>query len=391
MAILSRPSRTALFLTRHLAISVPRLPWRIGLAIWVAITVLYTVSFGLYYLTTPTSRPESFGELVWSSGGMWLLSGAMATPSLRTFQRLGRDVTTASGVVFAFLAGWFVLHAGVQAGTLLTDALIATVAPEWLEPDYSPILTVAGLGGRRLGPSIMTFVGIVSFDLGRRAMVTMIAAERRSADLAAALSHARLDALRHQLHPHFLFNTLNAISCAMRDDPRLAETMLERLADLLRAALDDSQGGLVALDKELALVEAYLAIQGVRFGERLRVVRDLDPRADHQMVPVLLLQPLVENAIRHGVEAQRRGGVIGVTTRWHSDRLVITISDDGPGPARSGPASDRGLGLRNTRARLGTLYGEGARLVLHHDPDAGRTTATIEIPTTTVPHAQEDS
>jgi sensor histidine kinase YesM len=191
--------------------------------------------------------------------------------------------------------------------------------------------------------------------------------EARARDLRAArvegsLARAQLRNLRLQLQPHFLFNALHTISAVMYEDPAAADEMLDQLAELLRASLRTAQADEVPLGEELALLERYLAIQRARFGERLAVALELEPGTDSLLVPSLFLQPLVENAIRHG-NAERAGrGAIAVRARRDDGRLVLEVEDDGPGPApavaagsRPGPA---GLGLAATAERLQLLYGD---------------------------------
>ena len=177
----------------------------------------------------------------------------------------------------------------------------------------------------------------------------------------ASLTAARLDALRAQLQPHFLFNTLNAISVLTVDDPPRAKQMVLRLSDLLRRTMADGERHEVPLAAELALLDAYLGIQRARFGERLRVRVDVAPDVREALVPTLLLQPLVENAIRHGFEDGTAAGEIVIAGTRQDDDLVITVTDDGRGlPAES----VEGVGLANTRERLAQLYHDRQRLTL---------------------------
>jgi two-component system, LytTR family, sensor kinase len=194
----------------------------------------------------------------------------------------------------------------------------------------------------------------------------------QAAQLEASFSAARLDMLRAQLQPHFLFNTLNAISVLTVDDPPRAKQMLLRLSDLLRRTIADGEQHEVTLAAELALLEAYLGIQRARFGDRLRVRLEVEPAVREALVPTLLLQPLVENAIRHGLEDRggSSGGEITVTARRDGGQLTLRVRDDGRGLANGGAGPD-GIGLANTRERLSRLYGEGQRLELRAPPEGG--------------------
>lgn len=200
--------------------------------------------------------------------------------------------------------------------------------------------------------------------------------------LEAQLANARLDGLRRQLHPHFLFNSLNAITVLVRDrDATGAEGMLDRLSRMLRTVLRDDQGQLVTLADDVSFARDYLAIEQVRFPDRLRVTWDIPESASGVMVPAMLVQPLVENTIRHAVAPHERTGTLEIAARTEGGVLVLTVIDDGPDwlPA---DASVRGVGLRNTRERLSTLYGSRATFSLARE--TGRTVATVRIPTSAV-------
>jgi two-component system, LytTR family, sensor kinase len=197
----------------------------------------------------------------------------------------------------------------------------------------------------------------------------------REAQLEAALARARLEMLRRQLQPHFLFNTLNAVSALMGRDVAAARRMISRLSDLLREALDDDAPDETTLDEELRLLDRYVDIQRIRFGDRLHVTFDIDAASRTALLPRLILQPLVENAIQHGVGKSARGGQVDVIARRVSDRLVVTVRDDGPGAA--GEVVE-GVGLGNTRARLAQLFGANHELTL--DASGPGFTVTFSIP-----------
>jgi signal transduction histidine kinase len=202
--------------------------------------------------------------------------------------------------------------------------------------------------------------------------------ELARAQLTSQLERARTEALRARLHPHFLFNTLNSISVLAPTDADGAQLMIRRLSDLLRVLLADDAPATIPLQRELDLVEAYLAIQRVRFASRLRTALDVDPAVLRWPVPLFILQPLVENAIRHGIGAREEGGTVTVSAGRTGDRLVLSVADDGPGCATP-PDGEGGLGLRATRERLAQLYGDRGRLVLEPGP-AGGLTVRVEMP-----------
>lgn len=200
--------------------------------------------------------------------------------------------------------------------------------------------------------------------------------EMASAQIEAQLASARLLALRAQLHPHFLFNTLNAIAEQVHRDPDAADAMITRLGALLRATLKTSEAAEVPLRDELDLTGDYLDLMRARFGERLRVRRSVPPDLLDARVPAFVLQPLVENALRHGIERRVTAGLIEVSAREHAGELVLEISDDGAG-LPTAPVD--GVGLRNTRARLRHLHGDAATLTLSSRPGGG-TTAMLAMP-----------
>ena len=174
------------------------------------------------------------------------------------------------------------------------------------------------------------------------------------ARLEARLARAQLQSLKLQMHPHFLFNALNSITTLIEDDPRAAERMVTGLSELLRLSLRNAGEQEVPLERELEVVRHYLTIQQVRFHDRLTVDMHVDPETLPAMVPNLMLQPLVENAIQHGIAPRATGGHIEIRTWREGDVLGIRVRDDGVGP-RDGPSRE-GMGLGNTRARLHHLY-----------------------------------
>jgi two-component system, LytTR family, sensor kinase len=195
--------------------------------------------------------------------------------------------------------------------------------------------------------------------------------ELQASELRTQLVQAQLTALKGQLQPHFLFNTLNAIMVLVRQGRGTqAEEMLGRLSDLLRSVLDDVEAQEVPLWRELQSLRLYLAIEEVRFQDRLRVEIDTGPETLDAAVPHLGLQPLVENAIRHGIGSRSAAGRLRIHAARVGDLLEIRVEDDGPGLPPGGPNS-QGIGLANTRARLRQLYGDAAGLTLENGAGGG--------------------
>jgi LytS/YehU family sensor histidine kinase len=188
---------------------------------------------------------------------------------------------------------------------------------------------------------------------------------------------AELRALRSQVHPHFLFNSLNSIHALIAADPGGARTMLLRLADLLRRTLSVGAATLIPLREELAIVEDYLRIEKVRFGDRLRVETDVPPTVSEWPVPPFCLQPLVENAVVHGISRLVEGGTIRISAESGRDSLMLTVRNPSDGVAAQSHGT--GTGLRNLRLRLETLYGRSAGLTGTPAPEEFRVQMNIPL------------
>jgi two-component system LytT family sensor kinase len=198
----------------------------------------------------------------------------------------------------------------------------------------------------------------------------------RSARLQAQLAEARLDALRMQINPHFLFNTLHAVSAMVDRDPSGVRRMIARLSDLLRHTIESRGADEIPLRKELEFLDRYIEIMEIRFQGRLRVVRRMEEEVLDALVPNLILQPIVENALEHGVSRAGEVGMVEIAARRDGDRLVITVRDNGPGV---GALTEVGVGLGNTRARLAQLYGDQAAFTLQAG-EGGGAVAEVVLP-----------
>ena len=204
--------------------------------------------------------------------------------------------------------------------------------------------------------------------------------ELHSSKLEGQLAQAHLSALKMQIQPHFLFNTLNAIMVLVRQQKgHEAEEMLSRLSDLLRCVLDDVNSQEVPLHRELEYLRLYLSIQQVRFRDRMKVEIDTDPEILDAALPHMILQPLVENAVRHGIARSSSAGRIRIHVRRTADLLEMSVEDDGPGLGTASTGQSHGIGLANTRARLTQLYGDAAKLCIV-DREPGGVVATISLP-----------
>jgi hypothetical protein len=208
-----------------------------------------------------------------------------------------------------------------------------------------------------------------------------VASELRLERLERNFSEARLNALRMQLEPHFLFNALNTISSQVERDPKLARGMIEHLGDLLRLSLESKDRQEIPLAEEMAFLEHYLAIQKIRFGDNLRIETQIAPEVKYASVPCLFVQPLVENAIRHGISRRASGGTVIVSANQVGDRLDIRVLDDGVGlPAGWTLENSGGVGLSVTRQRVAGLYPDGEACFTVNRRATGGTEVEISLP-----------
>ena len=246
------------------------------------------------------------------------------------------------------------------------------------------------------GPMILNhfiiYIGVLSAGFARDYFLRYRARERETARLQSEtarlvgqLAEARLSALNAQLNPHFLFNTLNAVSSLVERDPRGVRRMIARLSELLRYTLDGGSENEVLLAQEIAFLERYLEIMQIRFQDQLEIEIQVGDDAREALVPSLILQPLVENAVKHGVDKISGRGKIRIQARREVERLVLTVSDNGPGPSATGSQlngerdGETGVGLQNIRQRLEQLYGSAQSLTLSEAPGGG-TAAQIVMP-----------
>ena len=197
--------------------------------------------------------------------------------------------------------------------------------------------------------------------------------ELRATQLEGQLAKAHLQRLKSQLQPHFLFNTMHSISALMLTDVNAADRMMCRLSDLLRISLETADTQITTLNRELEFVTCYLEIEKVRFEERMRVIFDIAPETLDAQVPHLLLQPLVDNAVKHGISKLSVGGEIRITVHRQDNDLQLQIKDNGPGVRKTGTLATNGRGLRITRERLESLYGQKQSLELVSPPEGGVT------------------
>jgi two-component system, LytTR family, sensor histidine kinase AlgZ len=274
----------------------------------------------------------------------WLVLSCLAKDTLARLHEAAQW-TVAAGLGAACAAGWWELQVGLGLGASAPGNAFAP--SRWLAP---------ALSGAALAVALFYWLRLRAIAQG------------------PADTSARLAELQSRIRPHFLFNTLNTAITLARVDPARTEGLLEDLAELFRVALTDTEQA-VTLGAEVELAQRYLAIEQIRFGERLRVSWDLDPGAAAARVPPLLLQPLVENAVRHGVEPAPEGGAIRVRTRLKRGHAVIDIDNTVPGVA-SRPGA--GMALRNVRERLHLMHDVAAQFEAR--PDGGAFRVRIVVP-----------
>jgi signal transduction histidine kinase len=318
-------------------------------------------------------KPQPFALLLGLNFGYWYSWALLAPPMLylarrfpfeRDTWRRSLPVHAAAVLVFTFL---HVVASNFIASQLTGDAWMSEAMKK--VPWWSRVLREYV---RTFDWEMMTYWAIIGLHFA--VVYSRQASDRaiRAAQLETRLAEAQLQALQRQLHPHFLFNTLNAISALMHRDVEAADQMLARLSDLLRMALDQPGVQEVPLKDELDFLEKYLEIEQTRFGSRLSVRFDVDPETLDAYVPNLLLQPLVENSVRHAVAVRIEPGVIEVAARRIGDRLQVQVKDNGPGlPKGRTPAGGTGVGLANTRSRLEYLYGASQALQFSEPPGGG--------------------
>lgn len=330
--------------------SVPR--WLIYAALWLLLTCVFGSQ--LYFAGYVTPWPNAF-----ASEAVYWLSWWIMAPLLFWWCRRLRN------------ARW-----GLRVGGLLLGALTAVFLSPLITHLIGLLLTSMNLclgdcqplplplsaewfrqAVRVAGINLPVYAGVVLAWHAATFYRDARDRQMRAVALEAQLQQAQLDALRSQLNPHFLFNALHSMAELVHADPRLAEKLIVRLGDLLRQVLQSATSQQVPLADELEFIRGYVEIEQMRLGERMSVSWDIDPAALEASVPSLILQPLIENAIQHGIAAAG-GGTLSIAARRADASLELVVRDNGPGLARRVAERRQGIGLANTRARLQRLYGE---------------------------------
>ena len=347
----------------------PRVDWRFAALCAAILDVLFTIQ--LWVSQSDLSLGLAFARqtVTWA---VWLGLAPFVVRSARKHP-LSEAPSRGRWLMQQLLIGgaFSVVHSVIAAS--LRIALGVAYAKNILEAIITSLVLGAGANYLRYALIAVSYHAIVYHRTVRER-------DAQAARLRVDLAEAKLATLEGRLRPHFLFNTLNAIAALIRDDPAAAEQMIGQLSDLLRASLKADPLREVTLADELTLVEQYLAIQQTRFQGRLRATLYASDAARRGYVPHLILQPLVENAVRHGIAPRESGGQLWIDANRIDERLVITIEDDGVGMGNAPPGlAGSGVGLGGVKSRLEHLYGADQRL----DVEARRPSGTrvrIEIP-----------
>ena len=340
---------------------------RFGVPVWVILT-FWTLYGGVVGNQIMMSMPDH-GHSWWRMVG-WQVGSAMGWAALTPLILwLGMRFPLEPRLIS--VAAHSVASLGVAAAHLLPTTLLAIpIDPYSPIADAKPFLDeYAFQVDNWLLLDILVYFGIVALGTGIETKRRQLTEARLSAELA----RAELRALRLELQPHFLFNALNAVAGLMRRGSAAeAEDMLIRISELLRTTLDSTGRQLVTVAEELRLTEIFLDVQRARYSDRLAVRFEVEPETESVLVPNLLLQPIVENAVRHGVDLRPEGGTIIVSTQRIGDRLRLRVEDDGPGlPADWSEEASIGYGLENVTSRLETVYSGAWELDLRDGPRGG--------------------
>ncbi len=336
--------------------------WAVGFVLWTVLAFLSAA--GAHVYTASVGSPESWAQLLAWNFLISFVWSLLTPPVYVLSRRYTFDRSNWKQVLPLHIAASVIL-------TLLAASLIV-----WLEPlvTWTPEAHLS-FSAHMLSRAFMDFqrywyILLITQAIGYYSKYRE--RELQSSQLEAQLALAQLEVLKIQLEPHFLFNTLNSIAALARNDGPAAENMTLQLADLLRFSLDAMGVHEVPLSRELTVLQKYIEIQQTRFQDRLQVEMDIAPNTLSALVPNMILQPLVENAIRHGIGPRRAPGHIRITTRQVFDELWMEICDDGQGLTRHREGvPPEGVGLRNTRARLQQLYNHDHKLTLEDAPVGG--------------------
>lgn len=355
----------------------PKVNWRIAVSVTVVLTVLFAVQQWVVGPNQPSFlvalERQSVIWLTWLLLLPALIAVARRYPIVGAPRRRWLLKQLGLALLFSFVHSLLVSAIRHLLGINLVDSILE-----------GALNLFAGQPGRNFLTYGFVATAYHAVAYHRAVRERDLRASRLEVDLA----EAKLASLESRLRPHFLFNTLNTIAALIRDDPSTAESMVGQLSELLRASLRADPGAEIRLDEELHLVEQYLSIQRVRFNDRLNAGLRATDEARQALVPQLILQPIVENAVRHGIAPRESGGSVWVMADRPNGRLRLVVEDDGVGVTDSpSPNAGTGIGLGGLRSRLAHLYGDDHRLEVAPRQPTG-TRVTIEIPYHIDPHGR---
>jgi signal transduction histidine kinase len=341
--------------------------WPVFILFWTAIALSFATNLHL-------AQQVPWREAILPSLADWYSFALLSIPMLHLARRFQfhRDnwLSTALLHFFAsiFFSGfWIMLRAGLAQ---IIDRRVYNVAPDFSN-DFVDLFT------KSFHKNLWIYWVILAVSHAFENARKLNERELKTAELERSLTQAKLRALQSQLNPHFLFNTLHTISALMHIDVEKADRMVAKLSDLLRYALDNTDEHVIPLRDEITFLKRYLEIEQTRFGDRLTVTMDIPADTWDAQVPNLILQPIVENAIRHGIEPHARPGKIHLSARRENGKLILQVRDNGNGiPANN---TRQGIGTSNTRLRLQQLYGDRQTFTLENTEGPGLL-ATITLP-----------
>jgi two-component system, LytTR family, sensor kinase len=319
-------------------------------------------AYRLYTLNSKNPMSVEIGTLLFLNLVYWYVPASLSPMMFRLAHRFRLDGERKVRA-FAVHAGAALSYSAVHCAAMISSRFV--VWSMWGEMPQIASFTsfIQRTFLTNLDWTLMTYTTIVALSYALHYSKESHARAVKEAQLETRLVEARLRTLEAELHPHFLFNTLHAISSLVHTNPDSADRMISRLSDLLRLTFDRSGSAGVSLQEELEFLQKYLEIEQTRFQDRLSVRFEIDPDTLDAEVPRLILQPLVENAIKHGVSPKPGSGLVQITSQRHADRLWIEVSDNGVGLSAGARARLRsGVGLSNTRDRLQCLYGSAHRI-----------------------------
>jgi len=355
---------------RDLPAAPLRVSWRTAFLVATALVALWSLQ--LYFAPPAPRRQLPFITVALIQCVTWYTWLLLLPLMLRVLRRVRLiDGGWHTDLPLQLAASAAIAFAHVELSAVLRWVLGLSASSDLREVAQSAIVTLAS--------SFIRYWMIAGVYLAVSYFAELKQRELAAARLATSLAEARLESLRGKLHPHFLFNTLNSIAALVRENPSAAEEMIGTLSDLLRASLASADTHEITLAEELELVTKYASVEQVRFGERLQLVVDVPPTLQNARVPQLLLQPIVENAIRHGIAPREGPGTVRVGGSSNDGRLQLIVEDDGVGfDALHGPTG-HGIGLGATRERLQHIYGMDHAIVVAPRQPTG-TRVAIDLP-----------